>query len=84
MTTTPIGSLAGTLRKNCDPRPKPCPRKRPRVRIPCLSSVGLPACWLRALPRLLEKRAKKHWQGIIPFGLSPVAEQGGALVMEFA
>jgi len=32
----------------------------------------------------LEKRAKKHWQGIIPFGLSPVAEQGGALVMEFA
>jgi hypothetical protein len=45
---------------------------------------SLPPCWLRALPRLLEKRAKKHWQGRIPFGLSSVAEQGGALVMEFA
>ena len=45
---------------------------------------SLPACWLRALPRLLEKRAKKHWQGKIPFGLSSVTEQSGALVMEFA
>lgn len=44
----------------------------------------LPACWLRALPQLLERRAKKHWHGKIPFGISSLAEQQGALVLGFA
>jgi hypothetical protein len=45
---------------------------------------GLPACWLRALPRLIEKHARRCWQGRIPFRLVSVTEESGALAMEFA
>jgi hypothetical protein len=46
--------------------------------------AALPTCWLRGLPYILEKRVQEIWQGKVSFVLAAVAEQSGALGLEFA
>jgi hypothetical protein len=45
---------------------------------------NLPACWLRALPGLLDNRARTLFEGRFPFVLTTLAEQSGALALKFS